>query len=614
MKEILKNTKRQENIDLLKVRDYYFDKARSIERIKKCLSFLPIIVLVVSYVKYIPFFTFIDAYRDLIVGIITVAATLLYLYLDKCQGRQLEISNTFREYYDVRVFPLTENKLLYNTDIISDYSDKADRECNKDKYKTWYGEIFSDSNPENIICCQLDNVIYTYYAYNDYKRYLYIYPAAITLMLAFSLYLMGLELFFLEFFALFPLMQIFIENFSTVKSLIDTNKELTQRVIESSEEIKADLKKNPELLLREIQDIIFYNRNNALFIPKFIRNKYLVEGNAYYVKLNEVKAIYLDESTTSFPSSAEETEALTVDEKDTVKLSEIHERLTKMLKAVAEVFESEGIRYTLDGGTLIGAMRETQDNGKNGGFIFWDDDVDLAVRYEDIEKAKSAIKNALCELYDIQDYGNDEFYSPCLSNFRIREKNTASVTNENDSIFYKEYKYRGLFIDVYAYSPILINKTADALYRRAFIHPLNKRIKKIENRYETAEDKERYKRDFLAVKDKYLKRVEYYLQHINNNNYFAYVPNYIDNLKKAGPYIKSGDLYGEKREAVFENMLLPVPSNPDSVLEAYYNNWRVSPFKSKELLYKEYGKNWFSHKKFSPTVLKHLDRITLIKK
>ena len=60
-------------------------------------------------------------------------------------------------------------------------------------------------------------------------------------------------------------------------------------------------------------------------------------------------------------------------------LAEIHAIQLEMLKAVDVLCEKYNIRYSIYCGTLLGAVR-------HGGFIPWDDDIDLAMPLEDYRK------------------------------------------------------------------------------------------------------------------------------------------------------------------------------------------------------------------------------------
>ena len=60
-------------------------------------------------------------------------------------------------------------------------------------------------------------------------------------------------------------------------------------------------------------------------------------------------------------------------------LEKIHDGLFEILKVFSALCDKHGIKYFLDSGTLLGAVRHKD-------FIPWDDDVDLSMTREDYDK------------------------------------------------------------------------------------------------------------------------------------------------------------------------------------------------------------------------------------
>ena len=630
MHPILLNTHKAENIRLLKARDYYFDKARYLTYLERALACLPPVALALSYLPR--FDRIIGDNRDVLTGVIAIVAVLFGIKLKRDIECNKRISNTFREKYDCNVLGIEENQFAYNDINLDEYIDKADRVKDYYKYEVWYGEIYNTEKWRNAICCQMDNIIYTYHVYAEYRKILYLVPILTLSSLSAIYFYYGGAVFVLSLISLFQILQMFYEAYINLNEAIVINKQLKDQVMH--EDFEKKLEDNNVFLLRALQDIVIFNRNNSLFIPKYIRDKYLVEGNPFYQELDSVKKKYMDHQDelksqdVIMPQSAEDLEILSLDGKSTVKLRQIQDRLLRMMVQVHQVFEEENIPYTLDGGTLIGAVRnknyvprcssnQKPDNYaealdyENGNFIFWDDDIDIAIPYPYLERAKAVIRARFSDIWDVQDYENDSFYSPRLSNFRIREKSHLSRITEKDSPLYSEYNYRGIFIDVYSYSPVLVNRLIDKIYRYFLIHPLNRRLSSIESAYSTSTNKKEIKNIFLQLKEKYLARVQWYIDHAKNEAYYCYTPTYIDNPKKTGPYIRNEALYGEKRSARFASASFSIPSIPEEVLEAYYGKWYESPYVPKEKLKKDYPENWFSNNKFLVSVLKHLEYVDL---
>lgn len=62
----------------------------------------------------------------------------------------------------------------------------------------------------------------------------------------------------------------------------------------------------------------------------------------------------------------------------------IHDKLLELLKFTDGVCKKEGIKYSLIGGTMLGAVR-------HGGFIPWDDDADIGMMRAELEKFKTVV-------------------------------------------------------------------------------------------------------------------------------------------------------------------------------------------------------------------------------
>lgn len=117
-------------------------------------------------------------------------------------------------------------------------------------------------------------------------------------------------------------------------------------------------------------------------------------------------------------------------------------RMLDMLKFIDQICTENHITYWLSSGTCLGAIR-------HGGFIPWDDDVDIEMLEPDYRRLRKILRKLPADSkYAWQDHSTDKGY---LSSYgKLRDK--QSVISEQTK-WSKHYKYSGIFIDVFHLRP-----------------------------------------------------------------------------------------------------------------------------------------------------------------
>lgn len=120
--------------------------------------------------------------------------------------------------------------------------------------------------------------------------------------------------------------------------------------------------------------------------------------------------------------------------------------LSLMMVDIHQVCEANGIKYSLVGGSALGAVRH-----KN--FIPWDDDVDIAMLRADWEKFKRIFDNTLGNVYDLEAprFGNKDTKTTWG---KIYKKNTELLEIQDVNVPFA----KGIFIDVFIYENVSSNK------------------------------------------------------------------------------------------------------------------------------------------------------------
>ncbi|MCB9498071.1 MAG: LicD family protein [Erysipelotrichaceae bacterium] len=118
--------------------------------------------------------------------------------------------------------------------------------------------------------------------------------------------------------------------------------------------------------------------------------------------------------------------------------------LQKLLLEMTLVFDQlcrqNNIPYALAFGSALGMVNY-------GGFIPWDDDVDIAIKYEDLPRLIEVLKNQLPPEYYFDCYETDSRYNVFIPTMKIRHKNSY-VMEKNHFTLPNWCDGDGVFIDV----------------------------------------------------------------------------------------------------------------------------------------------------------------------
>lgn len=242
----------------------------------------------------------------------------------------------------------------------------------------------------------------------------------------------------------------------------------------------------------------------------------------------------------------------------------------EILKEIDRVCKKNNIRYWLEGGTMLGAVRHK-------GFIPWDDDLDIAMFREDYDRflqiAPSELKSDYFLQCDATDPENPFLYA------KVRKNNT----------YIKEEKVRkikmhqGIFVDVFP-----VDKMPNTLKK---IEHHRKKIIFFRNYYDSHTDIDCNKGSFLKSAVMFLLRIlpvsgakqkrklnQLYQKYNGNEN-----PTYFSSWTA---FHKNNFLYkkewlDEFIEVPFEDSLFPIPAAYDALLTNMYGDYMTPPPENK---------------------------------
>lgn len=244
-----------------------------------------------------------------------------------------------------------------------------------------------------------------------------------------------------------------------------------------------------------------------------------------------------------------------------------------MLLAISDVCEAEGISWWMDSGTALGAVR-------HGGFIPWDDDIDIGMLRSDYDRFLEVAPRLLPEGFSLHTARDTKGFAPLFA--KVFLNGTRFETQETREAGLRQ----GIFVDVFPYDFLY----EDSSRRKAQISSAVNAQRK--SYIYHAKSINVPHGGFLGACESLGCRVMHALERLTIKNPAVLQDEFDANVPVEGEQGVSNLIlslvwpqmeplavadYLSCESAVFEGHELPVPHNVEKYLTAMYGDWRQPP-------------------------------------
>jgi lipopolysaccharide cholinephosphotransferase len=256
------------------------------------------------------------------------------------------------------------------------------------------------------------------------------------------------------------------------------------------------------------------------------------------------------------------------DDYEDLSLRDAQMIMADILKDVHELCEKHGIKYFLDAGTLIGAVRHK-------GFIPWDDDVDIGMPREEYNKFLEIAKKELPRHLFLQTFETDEYYNVYPTPCKVRYNNTMFLENGAEE---NHKMHNGIFIDVFPYDSLPKHRYTYKI-QRTLSYNILKSFKRLRDMPEHLSFKNKITFSFYRLVVKMFpnkRRLKVFDCLVKwNDPKSEYMGYGVDTYWSEYVYKKSD--YFDLTKLEFEGKYFYAPKNYDAILTELYGDYMTMP-------------------------------------
>ena len=248
-------------------------------------------------------------------------------------------------------------------------------------------------------------------------------------------------------------------------------------------------------------------------------------------------------------------------------LKHLQEVELMILKDVIEVLDKHNLKYYTIAGSAIGAVR-------HGGFIPWDDDIDIAMFREDYDKAIPILEKELSEKYNVFELNKDENYFFAITKVSLKGTKLVEhhLSNFNLDL--------GIFIDIFPMDKIpksdFLGKVHHAMFKFIYTIVINSHVKIFTDSFikRTVHYGLYYLLKILPVSlNKWKKLLHNVMTHYSKDQSGRYTE--FDTI--CGFIAFTKDDFEPSVKFKFEDMEVVLPKNYDKLLKKVYGDYMELP-------------------------------------
>ena len=240
-------------------------------------------------------------------------------------------------------------------------------------------------------------------------------------------------------------------------------------------------------------------------------------------------------------------------------LSQMQGKQLEMLHELDRVCKKNNLRYALSSGTCLGAVR-------HGGFIPWDDDIDVYMSWSDAEKLVRC-QGDFASKYFVQSYKTDPQFPS--SHYRLCDSSTSCFLEETRGLDVNH----GIFIDIYIYYPYPDRKLlAQKIILDSFVYRVLIAKNGPQNHGKAAKVLGKIVSNLYsgASREKKIERIE---NEYKNNGGIHYVATYFGrDVTLTRSILYPVEWFQNPCYLKFEDMVVPCPGNPQEYCKLQYGD------------------------------------------